>query len=409
MPFKSLQAKVVFLFCLAICFATFFSYQVDKIMRKNEIIHSKSEIIYLVRTITPNIIINHFVSVKFAIDQFGFERISALPKGYEILYENNENSQNAPHILIFNTQDSIGFQITHKTYSIIAQRPIEYGFIGRGQLWFFLGFFISVIIALGLIVLRLLYPLRQIQNAIKNFSQHANQAIYLHIKRDDEIGDLAQSFNAMSQKVSNVLLTKQLLLRSIGHELKTPLAKMKLFVEVEKQNGNPSASKFLDFVNDLQQLIDNLLEYGRLSSDKTKLNLQTFSAETLALKALESFDKSQDKILLDFKDNFSIQGDLRLLSIAFKNLIDNALKYNQADSITITIAQHRICVISESPPLNRAFSFYLEPFVRDANHETMPGHGLGLPIVNDILNLHHFCLEYEYKDGKHYFSMIFKN
>ncbi len=397
--FRSIRTRVIALFLLAIAIIMFFSYEVNKIIKNNEIIYSKYEIIYLIQSITHFILDYNLPAIKAKINESNFELVQSLPENYQVLYLDKQ----MPSVMIFATQSNIGFQIIYNHHTLIAQSPIRYTFIGKNQIIVFLFFSVVIIVIFGLIILHLLYPLQQIQNSLKSFS--AQKTIKLNIKRKDEIGDLVNAFNAMSERISDMVRTRELILRSIGHELKHPLAKMKLFVEIEKQNGNPSALKFLDYVNDLQNLIDNLLAFGQLNSGKITLNKQSFLVETLALKTLKDFEKMQDKIILDIQENFSIKGDLELLSIAFKNLVENGLKYSKTDTITISIRKNKIHIISQSAPLSEPFSAYLEPFFRDQNHETMPGHGLGLPIVNDILSLHHYKLRYKYTQGKHYFCM----
>lgn len=467
---KSLYFRLVIIFVCAILIAVVFSYQLSSTIRKSEILRAKSEIIYLISTITPNLVMGNLVSANLASDQFGFSIIPSLPKDYEVLYRtpnvdsggvesgaldsgadssvldssgaessanidsssagaNNARPVDSSPIraLIFTTKDEIGFQIIYEDYQLIAKRPIQYSFANR-QFWVFLAFFMGIIVLLGAITLRLVYPLKSLRDSLVHFSsqaQNSDKILQINTKRKDEIGELIGAFNTMSEQISKMLKVRELILKSIGHELKTPLTKIRLFIEVEKAQ-NPTINKPLDkillYLSDLQKLIENVLNFERLSSGKIKPIEQRFLVETLIFETLRSFEDSGN-IALEIGENFPIQGDLALLSLALRNLIENALKYDESGRVRISAQQitpqsdktsktpqapkNTICVWSKGAPLSHPMHFYTEPFFRDEQHERIQGHGLGLSIVNDILLLHNYKLTHDYQQGQHCFCMVF--
>lgn len=93
--------------------------------------------------------------------------------------------------------------------------------------------------------------------------------------------------------------------------------------------------------------------------------------------------------------------------MALKNLVENGLKYSKDGKVYIESNSNQIIVKNQGDKLEHDISYYLEPFCRDNSHSAVSGHGLGLSIVSEILFLHHYHLEYNYKDGFHIFSLGF--
>jgi two-component system OmpR family sensor kinase len=111
-------------------------------------------------------------------------------------------------------------------------------------------------------------------------------------------------------------------------------------------------------------------------------------------------------------DNQHIQSDIKntkllvhfkLFCIVVKNLIDNAFKYGQTKQVIITQKDNAILFINDGKPLKKELSYYLTPFNEQKNANSF---GLGLYIIQNILNAHDFNLEYEYKEEKNIFKII---
>ena len=109
---------------------------------------------------------------------------------------------------------------------------------------------------------------------------------------------------------------------------------------------------------------------------------------------------------IEILQNFQIFGDLQFLSIALKNLIENAKKYKSSGKISIIAENQRISVRNFGSALQKDIDYYLEPFARDQSHALIQGYGLGLGIIKGVLELHHFALEYTYQEGVHCFTMV---
>jgi two-component system OmpR family sensor kinase len=91
------------------------------------------------------------------------------------------------------------------------------------------------------------------------------------------------------------------------------------------------------------------------------------------------------------------------MSLAFKNLIDNAIKYGSDKRVIITLEKNRLSFCNKGEPLKELLTEDREPFVSFSKAKTSGGMGLGLYIVDSIFKLHGLKLNYEYKNGCHCF------
>lgn len=259
---------------------------------------------------------------------------------------------------------------------------------------------IFVLLLIFLYILKLLSPLKKITKEIENFSK-GNFNSRINITSNDEIGILSTTFNTMAASLEELIHTREELLRDIGHELRTPIAKGKFAIE---KIGDTSQKELLRKIfSDLDILTNELIELEKLNS--VKLHVTVFNAETLIIEALNKLYIDESKINIEIIENFKIDGDLYYLSIALKNLIDNALKYSVKPPIMIRASRKEICVINKGERLSKELEYYLKPFTQELSQRD--GFGLGLSIVNKIVTKHGFSLHYEHKNKENIFCLRF--
>ncbi|MCK9491379.1 MAG: ArsS family sensor histidine kinase [Sulfurimonas sp.] len=260
---------------------------------------------------------------------------------------------------------------------------------------------ILVLFLIFLYLLKLLSPLKKITKKIESFSS-GNFNSRIEIVSNDEMGTLANTFNKMAKSLEELIKSKEELLRDIGHELRTPIAKGKFVIQkIENIEQKELLKKiFLD----LEILTNELIELEKLNS--TELNISTFSAETLITEALSKlYISNEANITLEIEDNFKIEADLHYLSIALKNLVDNALKYAVELPITLRVSKQNIYIINRGKKLSKGLDYYLKPFTQELSQRD--GFGLGLSIVSKIINKHNFSLSYLHKDKENIFCLDF--
>lgn len=264
---------------------------------------------------------------------------------------------------------------------------------------------IVVLAAIFIIILRMLSPLHSITASMRRFALGDYRSRSL-IHSRDEIGEVARSYNEMAQTIENLIRSRQELLRDVGHELRTPIARgMFALEQIEDATIRDSLKHSF---KELDQLTRELLEIEKLQATDT-IQSETFSVETLVMEALSKlYLIDESNIHVRIEENFSITGDLQYLSLALKNLLDNALKYTDRFPIRLEASSKCINVFNHGDPLEKEFGYFLTPFTRQESSRTSEGFGLGLNIVSKIIAKHGFLLSYRYENEEHCFSIVTK-
>ena len=272
------------------------------------------------------------------------------------------------------------------------------------KLNYFIFIDILILIALFLIILKMLYPLKKIANNIQIFGAGKYQT-RVDINTKDEIGELAREFNSMAKNIQELIHSREQLLRGIAHELKTPISKSKLALEMLEEN---KYTEILTRANrQMDTMTSELLNIEKLNANQHTLHYETFQAETLVLHALSLlFIENETDIQIITLRNPTITADFHYLSIALKNLIDNALKYASSKPIVILLQDKSIEIRSQGKQLKKGLDYYCEPFTQEESSRNERGYGLGLNLVQKILSKHDFLFQYAYKDKENIFILF---
>jgi two-component system OmpR family sensor kinase len=262
---------------------------------------------------------------------------------------------------------------------------------------------IAILIILFLIIIKMIYPLRGISKSIKKFGD-GDYSLRIKNNSKDEIGEVSNTFNSMAINIEELIKSRQILLRDIGHELKTPIAKSKLAAEMIED------SKYKSILNrallQIDEMTSELLDLEKLNANQYKLEVKKISCETLVAESLSKLF-IEDETLIDVKieSNFDINADLNYLSIALKNLIDNGLKYGLEKPLYLLAKDKQIFVKSRGKKLDNSLQYYCEAFTQGDNSRNQEGYGLGLSLVKRILDKHGFEFSYFYEEGFNVFNI----
>ena len=320
----------------------------------------------------------------------------------EILYQKKYDFGNVT-ILKESFEDEFIIEIKYFENKYILKTPDEENLNDKTILNILISVDIFLLVLIFLYIFKLLSPLKIITKEITNFA-NGDLSSRIDINSKDEIGILANSFNKMATSLENSIKTREELLRDIGHELRTPIAKGKFAIEKIDDFSQKELLKKI-FI-DLETLTNELIELEKLNL--TKLNLSTFSAETLIIESLgKLYLEDESKIEIHINEDFKISGDLYYLSTALKNLIDNALKYATSYPIIIETNKNEISISNKGTKLSKELEYYLKPFTQELSQRD--GFGLGLSIVKKIMDKHGFQVDYSYKNEFNSFIINFTN
>ena len=263
------------------------------------------------------------------------------------------------------------------------------------------GFVLSLIIFIFLyeILNRKLRPLKLLNRQIIEFS-NGNKDIKLEYKSNDEVGTIAKNFNEAINIINNQSKSKDLFMRNMMHELKTPITKAMFIAEtLEDDKTRENLQRAFRRMDDI---IKELATVEKLTSKNTMIYKEKINFLSIFKKTTDLMLINPDNIEQKIED-FWFEADIYMISIALKNLIDNAIKFSTNKKAIIEANKSFIKVISQGEPLKNELSFYTDAFYQEDKRSS--GFGLGLYIVKTIVNLHKFSLDYGYVDGKNCFMI----
>ncbi len=223
-------------------------------------------------------------------------------------------------------------------------------------------------------------------------------------KGSDEISRLAQDFDEMAEHIEALVTSEKRLTQDISHELRSPLARLNVALELARTKSNPETKPLIDRIeresNMLNEMLSRLLTLSKLESgsgdfDKMEVNLTKVFEQVVADADFEALALSRSVKVLK-KDQFKVFGNENLLKSAIENVLRNAVKYTKDNtSVEVSLSKNgKSAIISvrdhgtgvPEHELERLF----KPFYRlqTARDRKTGGIGLGLAIAERAVNVH---------------------
>jgi two-component system OmpR family sensor kinase len=269
----------------------------------------------------------------------------------------------------------------------------------------FLAFLLSFFISSKLIN-EIKSMLDKLNKGVLQLLNNDENTIKIDIDKNNELSEITNNLNLYLEKQDDIIHSREELLRNISHELKTPITKGKFLLENLKESKGKNVIENINNVfHDIEELTSSLLQREKLNF--ATLTISKFKVSSLILEALSKLSiDDESKIILEIENDFDIEGDLYYLTMALKNLIDNAMKYTNEYPVKIKSYNNTLYVENIAKKLSNNLIYYIQPFTREPNQQL--GHGLGLNIVNKIIQLHNFRLDYMHKNSYNVFYILFK-
>lgn len=224
----------------------------------------------------------------------------------------------------------------------------------------------------------------------------------------DEIAQLIHDFNLMAEQIEKLVNAQSRLLKDISHELRSPLARLSVALELARQRTGPESQSILDRISlessRMNELIGSLTTIARLESGAGSIKKQPVELEELvqevARDAAFEAQTRNTQVQCEILDELPVNGDAALLRSAIENVVRNATRYT-AEGSAVNIRAERLqsgqledalIRVSDSGPgvpeeeLEKIF----QPFYRidDARGRSTGGVGLGLAITEQAVRLH---------------------
>ncbi len=263
-----------------------------------------------------------------------------------------------------------------------------------------LALFSGILTFIYTILRKKLSPLKELDQEVQKF---ARGDLDLDIKTygNDEIGKIAATFKKAVASLKEQMESKNLFMRNMMHELKTPITKGRILAE--SIDDFEDKEMLINSFERMNEIITELAQVEKLTSKNLRLNPQIVSFDALVEKAKKLLLCQQERLNKAY-NNFRITVDPDHFVIVLKNLIDNAIKFSPDHKATIQATPKKIAIISRGKPLRHPLSYYTEPFSQEEKKND--GFGLGLYIVHSILKTHGARLDYRHEDGNNIFEII---
>ena len=307
-------------------------------------------------------------------------------------------------------------------FAIIDKNTIKDIFDGSNMI---IIIWLSIILAMGIAVIIVTYssqklvikPLEEINNAAKRLTI-GDVKKRVDIQQENEIGELANSFNIMAESIEKSDVTRKEFISNVSHELRSPITSIKGFVGgildgvIPKDRENYYLQIVYDEVDRLARLVNDLLDMSAMESGKFKLAITEFDAnQAIKLCILNLENKAKDKGLtvkcILFDERCFVAGDRDRIIQVITNLIENAIKYSYDKGQIEIKARYKgekviISIFNTGPTIkSRDINNIWDRFYKsDKSRTNKISTGLGLPIVRIILSQHNEDIWVENIEGK---------
>jgi two-component system sensor histidine kinase MprB len=254
----------------------------------------------------------------------------------------------------------------------------------------------GVVVATGLgraVAGAVLAPVRRLTATAEHVTVTRDTSERIEVDGEDELARLGRSFNSMLGALDEALRKQRQLVADTSHELRTPLTTIRTNAEVLEKADDLSPEQRARLVRGiieeseaLSVLVNDLLELAR--EDEAELRVQDVRLDELAVEVADRLPPSAS-FVVDLSPT-TVTGDPEKLERAIRNLIDNALKWNDPDlPIEIVVSDGTLSVRDHGPGVEEQdLAHAFDRFYRSAGARGLPGSGLGLAIVKQIVEAH---------------------
>lgn len=254
--------------------------------------------------------------------------------------------------------------------------------------------YLVLIGGLWLVLRRIVGPLRALAGRVEQFAETQSAAEPMDPAGPDESRRLIAAHNALERRIVALLDEKDVMLGAIGHDLKTPLAALR--VRIENVNDAPARAKMAASIDDLARSLDDILTLARVGRPSDALERVELSA--LAAALVEEYEDTGAPVMLGETQRMAARARVTWLRRALRNLVTNGLRYGTNVQLSLERVDNEavFTVADDGPGIpDDQIEAMMQPFQRgeaSRNRET-GGAGLGLTLARAIAQQHGGSLE----------------
>jgi two-component system sensor histidine kinase CpxA len=244
-------------------------------------------------------------------------------------------------------------------------------------------------------------PVRQLQKAVERFGR-GDLSARVGSTRRDELGQLARTFDRMAGRIRTLLGAERRLLLDVSHELRSPLARLGVAVELARSGDDldSNLNRIQKESDRLNSLVGQLLQVTRAEGDPNSLRRDHVRLDQLVQQLVDDsrIEASAHGCELQYesREPVTVEGDPELLRRAVENVIRNAIRYSpKATTVEVMLVKHDgkavVEVRDHGPGVpDEALPRLFDPFYRveSDRNRVSGGIGLGLSIARRAIELH---------------------
>lgn len=271
--------------------------------------------------------------------------------------------------------------------------------------------YFSSILATVLVAITLLYmaiikslsPLKELEKEIEAFGAGIKPTAKTKYALN-EIGKIQKAFYEASAKISALLDAREIFLKNAAHELKTPIAKGVIVAHM--LNDERQKTRLLEIFSSMTTIIELIMTAEEVMAKGFSPRIEPILLKIFCEKISKKLLLEPFELWIEVGSNAIVMADPKLLEIALVNLVDNAVKFKDSNSVAICAFENgKIMVKNRGEGLSEPIDRYFEPFFKETSIRNESGMGLGLYLTKKALEIQGLRLFYSYENRENIFTI----
>jgi signal transduction histidine kinase len=249
--------------------------------------------------------------------------------------------------------------------------------------------YVVVMAAVALILRRITRPLAALTRRLERFAAKQDLEGQLAPSGPEDMQHLIVAHNAMESRIAALLDEKNVMLGAIGHDLKTPLAALR--VRIESVSDDVERARMAATIEDIVHTLDDILSLARVGRPSDPLERTELSA--LMFSVIEEYEDMGEPVEVGETERIALELRPTWIRRALRNLIGNALRYGERARVSLSREGDRavILIADDGPGIpDDSINAMMNPFTRGdpSRNSATGGAGLGLALARAIADQH---------------------